>query len=257
MKRNFLFHVLLLSGLIAISITGFTSCFYENTKDASHISETELEQLADDADAVVKAYFKEKYDVQAAVTDRSIAGGVFLGPDPSAEPYDNCTVSITDDEDYTACNAEVYGRRADKEIELYVKNESYYGKFMKDKMIQWIEPYIQQAGFQDHIIEYSCTEICFPSEYSIDLTADTFVSFTSKDRSLAACFQLMISESEYMQHEDLSREFDGLKDHLEQIDGEITLRMYVYDDEDYKQIKNGSDAHFHSVLSSEIFSCTG
>ena len=87
MKRNFLFHVWLLSGLIAISITGFTGCFYENTKDASHISETELEQLADDADAVVKAYFKEKYNVQAAVTDRSIAGGVFLGPDPSAEPY--------------------------------------------------------------------------------------------------------------------------------------------------------------------------
>ena len=152
MKRNFLFHVLLLSGLIAISITGFTGCFYENKKDASHVSETELEQLADDADAVVKAYFKEKYDVQAAVTDRSIAGGVFLGPDPSAEPYYNCTVSITDDEDYTVCNAEVYGKRADKEIELYVKNESYYGKFMKDKMIQWIEPYILQAGFQDHII---------------------------------------------------------------------------------------------------------
>ena len=43
MKRNFLFHVWLLSGLIAISITGFTGCFYENTKDASHISETELE----------------------------------------------------------------------------------------------------------------------------------------------------------------------------------------------------------------------
>lgn len=80
-------------------------------------------------------------------------------------------------------------------------------------MIQWIEPYILQAGFQDHIIEYSCTELCFPSEYSADLTADTFVSFASKDRSLAACFQLMISESEYMQHEDLSREFDGLKDH--------------------------------------------
>ena len=111
MKRNFLFHVWLLSGIIAISITGFTGCFYENTKDASHVSETELEQLADDADAVVKAYFKEKYDVQAAVTDRSIAGGVFLGPDPSAEPYYNCTVSITDDEDYTVCNAEVYGKR--------------------------------------------------------------------------------------------------------------------------------------------------
>ena len=257
MKRNFLFHVLLLSGIIAISLTGFTGCFYENKKDTSHVSETELEQLADDADAVVKAYFKEKYDVQAAVTNRSIAGGVFLGPDTSAEPYYNFTVSIADDEDYTECNAEVYGKRANKEVELYVKNESYYGKFMKDKMIQWIEPYILQAGLQDHIIEYSCTEICFPSEYSTDLTADTFVSCTSKDRRLAACFHLMISESEYMQHEDLSKEFDSLKDHLKQIDGEITLHMYVYDDEDYKQIENGSDAHFHSILSSEIISCTG
>ena len=146
MKRNFLFHVLLLSGLIAISITGFTGCFYENAKDASHISETELEQLADDADAVVKAYFKEKYDVQAAVTDRSIAGGVFLGPDPSAEPYYNCTVSITDDEDYTACNAEVYGKRADKEIELYVKNESYYGKFINDTVDRTIYPASRFAG---------------------------------------------------------------------------------------------------------------
>lgn len=256
MKRNFLFHVWLLSGLTAISIAGFTGCFYENTKAASHISETELEQLADDADAVVKAYFKEKYDVQAAVTDWSIAGGVFLGPDPSAEPYYNCTVSITDDEDYTACNAEVYGRRADKEIELYVKNESYYGKFMKDKMLQWIEPYILQADFHDYLIEYSCTEICFPSEYATDLTADAFISLTSKDRKLAACFHLMIPESEYMQHENLSEELDDLKNHLTQIDGAIVLYMYVYDENDYNQIKNGSDSHFDSIMSSKIFDCT-
>ena len=45
---------------------------------------------------------------------------------------------------------------------------------MKDKMIQWIDPYILQAGLDDYIIEYSCTEVCFPSEYATDLTADTF-----------------------------------------------------------------------------------
>lgn len=257
MKRNFLFSILLAFGFITMSLTGFTGCLNTNgSRDASHISETELEQLEGNVDAVVKAYFKEKYDVQAVVTDQTIAGGVFLGPDPSAEPYYNCTVSITDDEDYTACNAEVYGRRTDKEIELYVKNESYYGKFMKDKMIQWIEPYILQADFHDYLIEYSCTELCFPSEYSTDLTADTFVSFTSKDRSLAACFQLMIPESEYMQHENLSEELDDLKNHLTQIDGAIVLYMYVYDENDYNQIKNGSDSHFDSIMSSKIFDCT-
>ena len=67
MKRNFLFHVWLLSGLIAISITGFTGCFYENTKDASHISETELEQLADDAEHILKKSMMYKLLLQTGL----------------------------------------------------------------------------------------------------------------------------------------------------------------------------------------------
>ena len=138
------------SGFIAISITNFTGCFYKNTnKDASHISETELKQLEGNVDDVVKAYFKEKYDVQAAVIYQTIAGGVFLGPDPSAEQYYNLTVSIIDGEYYTECNAKVYGKRVNKKIELYVKNESYYGKLMNDKMIQWIDPYISKNDLND------------------------------------------------------------------------------------------------------------
>ncbi len=164
MNNKKLFKILLTSGFIAISITNFTGCFYKNTnKDASHISETELKQLEGNVDDVVKAYFKEKYDVQAAVIYQTIAGGVFLGPDPSAEQYYNLTVSIIDGEYYTKCNAEVYGKRVNKKIELYVKNESYYGKIMNDKMIQWIDPYILKNDLNDYMIEYSCTEICFPS----------------------------------------------------------------------------------------------
>ena len=242
MKRTFLCNILLTSALIAICMASFTGCFHENIrKDTSHISETELKQLEGNAEDVVKAYFREKYDVQAAVTHQAIAGGVFLGPDSSAEQYYNLTVSITDGEYYT---------------ELYVKNESYYGKLMKDKMIQWIDPYILQAGLDDYIIEYSCTEVCFPSEYATDLTADTFISLTSKNRKLSACFNLLISKSEYMQHENLSEEFNDLKSHLKQIDGEITLHLYVYEDKDYTQIKNGNTSHFNSILSSKILSYT-
>ena len=218
-----------------------------------HISETELKQLEGNVDDVVKAYFKEKYDVQAAVIYQTIAGGVFLGPDSSAEQYYNLTVSIIDGEYYTECNAKVYGKRVNKKIELYVKNESYYGKLMNDKMIQWIDPYISKNDLNDYIIEYSCTEICFPSEYSTDLTADTFISLTSKDRKLSACFNLTIPESEYVQHENLSKEFYDLKSHLEQIDGKIILYMYVYSDKDYNQIKNGSNFNFNSIISSKIF----
>lgn len=254
MKKKKLLKILLTSGFIAISITNFTGCFYKNTnKDASHISETELKQLEGNVDDVVKAYFKEKYDVQAAVIYQTIAGGVFLGPDPSAEQYYNLTVSIIDGEYYTECNAKVYGKRVNKKIELYVKNESYYGKLMNDKMIQWIDPYISKNDLNDYIIEYNCTEICFPSEYSTDLTADTFISLTSKDRKLSACFNLTIPESEYVQHENLSKEFYDLKSHLEQIDGKIILYMYVYSDKDYNQIKNGSNFNFNSIISSKIF----
>lgn len=189
MKRTFLCNILLTSALIAICMASFTGCFHENIrKDTSHISETELKQLEGNAEDVVKAYFEEKYDVQAAVTHQAIAGGVFLGPDSSAEQYYNLTVSITDGEYYTECSAEVYGKRVNKEIELYVKNESYYGKLMKDKMIQWIDPYILQAGLDDYIIEYSCTEVCFPSEYATDLTADTFISLTSKNMEIICLF---------------------------------------------------------------------
>ena len=239
MKRTFLCNILLTSALIAICMASFTGCFHENIrKDTSHISETELKQLEGNAEDVVKAYFEEKYDVQAAVTHQAIAGGVFLGPDSSAEQYYNLTVSITDGEYYTECSAEVYG------------------KLMKDKMIQWIDPYILQAGLDDYIIEYSCTEVCFPSEYATDLTADTFISLTSKNRKLSACFNLLISKSEYMQHENLSEEFNDLKSHLKQIDGEITLHLYVYEDKDYTQIKNGNTSHFNSILSSKILSYT-
>ena len=97
MKRTFLCNILLTSALIAICMASFTGCFHENIrKDTSHISETELKQLEGNAEDVVKAYFEEKYDVQAAVTHQAIAGGVFLGPDSSAEQYYNLTVSITD-----------------------------------------------------------------------------------------------------------------------------------------------------------------
>ena len=90
MKRTFLCNILLTSALIAICMASFTGCFHENIrKDTSHISETELKQLEGNAEDVVKAYFREKYDVQAAVTHQAIAGGVFLGPDSSAEQYYN------------------------------------------------------------------------------------------------------------------------------------------------------------------------
>ena len=59
-----------------------------------------------------------------------------------------------------------------------------------------------------------------------------------------------------MQHENLSEEFNDLKSHLKQIDGEITLHLYVYEDKDYTQIKNGNTSHFNSILSSKILNYT-
>lgn len=247
--------------LIFVGLLSFTGCFYRNiNKNSSRITITELEELENDLDSTVHNYFEEKYGVQTVITYKSIAGGVFLGADPSAERYYNLTINIVDGEYNAECRAEVYGRRANKESELYVKNESYYGKLMENKMIQWIDSYILQTGLKDYMIEYSGTYTCFPSEYSTDLTAEEFITLISESKNMSikssAYFILTIPASEHEHHENLSDELYELKSHLKQINGGITLYLYVYDNVDFNQIKNGDTTHFDSIVSSQILNYT-
>lgn len=244
-----------------LSLFNFTSCCDSNTnKNSSHITKTELEKLEENLNDTVQDYFNEKYGVQAVITHQSIAGGVFLGPDPSAEHYYNLSINIVDGEYNVECSAEVYGRRANKESELYVKNESYYGKLMENKMIQWIDSYILQTGLKDYMIEYSGVHTCFPSEYSTDLTAEEFITLISKNENMSikssAYFILTIPVSEHEHHENLSDELCELESHLKQINGGITLYLYVYDNVDFNQIKSGDTANFDSIVSSRILNYT-
>jgi hypothetical protein len=252
---------LLFFAIVLLSLFNFTNCCDSDTnKNSSHITKTELEKLEDNLNDTVQDYFNEKYGVQAVITHQSIAGGVFLGPDLSADNYYNLTINIVDGEYNVECNAEVYGRRADKESELYVKNESYYGKLMENKMIRWIDSYISKTGLKDYMIEYSGTHTCFPSEYSTDLTAEEFITLISKNENMSikssAYFILTIPESEYAHHENLSDELYELKSHLKQIDGGITLHLYVYNDMDFSQIKSGDNTHFNSIVSSKVLNYT-
>ena len=264
---------ILILGVMLLSLFNFTGCYDRNTnKNSSHITQTELEELEENLNDTVQNYFNENQDyyfcveafnengVQTVITHQSIAGGVFLGPDPSAEHYYNLTINIVDGEYNVECSAEVYGRRANKESELYVKNESYYGKLMENKMIQWIDSYVLQTGLKDYMIEYSGTHTCFPSEYSTDLTAEEFITLISESENMSikssAYFILTIPASEHEHHENLSDELNELKSHLKQINGGITLYLYVYDNVDFNQIKSGDTTHFDSIVSSQILNYT-
>jgi hypothetical protein len=247
--------------MVLLSLLNFTSCCDSKTnKNFSHITKAELEKLEENLNDTVQDYFNEKYGVQAVITHQSIAGGVFLGPDSLTENYYNLTINIVDGEYNVECSAEVYGRRANKELELYVKNESYYGKMMENEMLHWIDSYISQTGLKDYIIEYSGTHTCFPSEYSTALTAEEFITLISKSENISikssAYFILTISESEHEHHENLSNELYGLESRLKQIDGGITLYLYVYDNADFNQIKSGDTTHFDSIVSSKILNYT-
>lgn len=164
-------------GAIALGIFSFTGCsLFKNDSDSQYFSRTRLEKLEDTVDTVVEDYFNEKYGVEAVVTYKGIAGGIFLGYNPSSVQYYNVTVMITDNDIESKYYVEVHGRVTDGADELYVKSESYFRKLMENKMIQWIDSYILQTGLKDYMIEYSGMHTCFPSEYSTGLTAEEFIT---------------------------------------------------------------------------------
>ena len=249
--------LLILCGIF-VGLFNFTGCSYKNiNNDSSKISQIELEENLNNT---VQTYFEEKYGVRAVITRQAIAGGVFLGPDPSAEQYYNLSINIIDDEYYTECRAEVYERQVNNKSELYVKNESYYGKYMDNKMLSWIDSYILKTGLKDYIIEYSGKNICFPCEYSTDLTAEKFIELISANENInirrSAYFILTLPDSEYEKHMNLSEELYELKSDLGKFNGGITMYLIVYNDMDFNQIKNGNKSHFDSIVSTEILNCT-
>lgn len=69
-------------GVVILGLFSFTGCSFSKGKNESQgFSQIRLEKLEDTVDTVVEDYFMEKYGVEATVTYKNVAGGVFLGPD--------------------------------------------------------------------------------------------------------------------------------------------------------------------------------
>ncbi len=258
MKRNFLCSILLPFGLAAIGVACFTGCLDQNRRgDASRISETELKQLEGEVDDVVTAYFKEKYDVQTAVTYQVIAGGVFLGPDPSAEPYYLVMATIPDSGADQAYYVNVYGRKVDGVDALYVKSEAYYGQVIGERMEKWLDAYVRRTDLETYDVSFfSSATNQFPGECDADASAEEILQSMSsiEDTKERPAFTLYVNipQSEYQKHSDIANEFSELKKHVSEIGGRMHVSLNVYADQDYVRMRNHEDSDFAQLEEVEI-----
>ncbi len=250
-----------LSMIIGVVILGFTGCSFFKTEDNSQgFSRIRLEKLEDTVDTVVEDYFEEKYGVEATATYKNVAGGVFLGPDPSSVQYYLVTVNISDDID-NKYYVHLHGRETDGIDELYVESESYYGQIIKERMEEWLNGYVKQTGFTDYLIDFTGSTQLFPAECKSDLTAEEIINITSSSENATIAssiyFVLTVPKSEYEKSKNISNELEKLACYLEENDYTITVQLQAYDDNDYKQIKAGSDSRFELIESIELIAYKG
>lgn len=244
-------------GVMVLGLFSFTGCsFFKSKNEPQGFSPIRLERLEDTVDTVVEDYFKEKYGVEATVTYKNVAGGVFLGPDPSSVQYYLVTVNIADGDIENKYYVEVHGRETEGIDELYVKRESYYGQVIKERMEEWLDGYVKQTVFSDYLIEFTGATQCFPAECKLNLTAEDIISFVSNNENATVAssiyFILTVPKSEFEKSDNIYNEFKTLTAYLEENNCNITVQLYIYDDNDYKQIKNGATSHFELIESIEL-----
>lgn len=248
---------ILILGMMLLSLFIFTGCsFFKSKNESQGFSPIRLEKLEDTVDTVVEDYFMEKYGVEATVTYKNVAGNVFLGPDPSSVQYYNVTVNIADGDIDNKYYVEVHGRETEGIDELYVKRESYYGQVIKERMEEWLDGYVKQTVFSDYLIEFTGATQRFPAECKLNLTAEDIISFVSNDENATVAssiyFILIVPKSEFEKSDNIYNELKTLTAYLEENNCNITVQLYIYDDNDYKQIKNGATSHFELIESIEL-----
>ena len=248
---------IIMTGVMLFGIISFTGCSFLNVgNNSKKFSITQLEKLEDTVDTVVEDYFNDKYGFEATVTYKNIAGGVFLGPDPSSVQYYLVTVNIADGDIENEYYVEVHGREAEGIDELYVKREAYYGQVIKEKMEEWLDGYVKQTVFSDYLIEFTGATQRFPAECKLNLTAEDIISFVSNNENATVAssiyFILTVPKSEFEKSDNIYNELKTLTAYLEENNCNITVQLYIYDDNDYKQIKNGATSHFELIESIEL-----
>lgn len=240
-------------GVVFLGLFSFTSCSFFNTeKDPQKFYKSDLEELEDTLDTVVADYFQEKYGVAATIKSKTIAGGVFLGPDPNAQQYYLVTVNISDGGINDEYYVDVYGREVEGVDELYVKSEAYYGKIIKERMEEWLDGYVSSTNIYEHYSSFfSSIANQFSSEYDTDASAEEIIkSVSSIEDNIERpdlTLYVIIPQSEYKKHSDFENEFLELKNYVNEINGKVNVSLTVYNDEDYLRKKNDEKFDFEQL----------
>ena len=239
-----------MTGVMVLGIFSFTGCsFFKSTNESQGFSPIRLEKLEDTVDTVVEDYFMEKYGVEATVTHKGVAGHVFLGPDPSSVQYYHVIVNISDDDIESEYYVEVHGRETEGIDELYVKSDAYYGQLIKERMEEWLSGYVDATNIEKYYVSFFSSKVdCFLSEYEVTATAEEIILSVSSiedikerpDLTLYVC----IPQSEYEKNHNIENEFSGLKNHVNEINGKITVSLNVYSDDDYLRKTNNEQSKF-------------
>jgi len=244
---------IIMMALMVFGIFSMTGCSFFNTEnDSQGFSKTRLEKLEDTVDTVVEDYFDEKYGVEAVVTYKGIAGGVFLGPDPSSVQYYLVTVNIANGDIVEKYYVEVHGRETEGIDELYVKSESYYGQVIKERMEEWLDEYVNNINIVEYYSSFfSAATNLFSSEYDVDASAEEIIKLVSsigdiKERPDLTLY-VIIPQSEYEKLADIENEFLELNTHINEINGKVNVSLAVYSDEDYLKEKNGDVSNFENL----------
>lgn len=240
MKKSKKFFSELLIGGVLLGLFNLTGCsFFANNKETPQgFSPIRLEKLEDNVDTVVEDYFKEKYGVEATVTYKNIAGGVFLGPDPSSVQYYLVTVNIEEEGVENEYYVEVHGREVEGHDELYVKKDAYYGKVIKERMEEWIDRYVDNTNIVEHYSSFfSATTNLFSSEYDMNYSAEDIIKSVSiiddnKERPDLTLY-IIVPQNEYEKNNNIESELLNLKSHIKEINGKVKIVLNIYADGDY------------------------
>lgn len=242
---------ILILGVALWGLFSFTGCSLFN-KNPQKFSYTQLEALEDTVEPLVSEYFNEKYGVKAVITYKGIAGGVFLGPDPSSVQYYLVTVNVADASIDNEYYVNVYGREVEGVDELYVKSEAYYGQVIKERIEEWLDGYVSRTNIYEHYSSFfSPTTNQFSGEYDADASAEEIIKSVSniednKERPELTLY-VNIPQSEYKKHFDIENEFLELKKHVNEINGKINVILNVYNDEDYLRMQNDEKSDFEQL----------
>lgn len=217
------------------------------TSDANkpYISREMLDEKADELPKFIQDYFEEKYgqNIKTSIIYQGVAGGTFLGSTEKDELYHHIKLNVYDGDLVSECYANIHGRIIDDSFELYVKNESYYGYAIKERMEDWLSLQIAETSISNYTVNFLTASTNFyPSEYEYETSAEEIIKSVSSidDATLRPMlkFTITVPKSEYDKHTNIDDEFTEMKSNIENLNGNLEIWLAVYTNEDYEKYKS-------------------